>query len=180
VNTIAGVGFQENRIWDIQIDNSANDTYAVWGCRTESPNFIIARNGAQVYIAGCDQINNLASTKNGYFASVKDCAVTIDNCLSYASSIVVGDVVRLAIRNSSFGLTNWLNISSPLISPAVIEIEHLMYGGTPNSNPFATAKFVIARQRITHAGTYDYAVGTFSGGAWTFANAADSNTLGAW
>ena len=125
---IESVGFQASHQWDIQVDNSANDTINVIGCRTESSNFIKVGNSVHVYIAGCSQ------TGTGYFLQPEGCPTTVERCVSIGGQISLGTRARLTVRGCSFGRDDWLSYSSwGLASGESIEIEDVQYGGTPNS-----------------------------------------------
>jgi hypothetical protein len=148
VPLIESVGFQLSKEWDIRVDNSANDTIAVSGCRTESPNFVNLRNGVHTYIVACTQAGPA-----GFFLQPAECPVTIERCVSLQGQIALSAEARLTIRGCSFGRRDWLSYSH-LYSGAV-ELEDVQYGGTPNvsgNGPISR----IAKQRITSGGIFDY------------------------
>lgn len=153
VALIESVGFQVQREWDIRVDNSANDTINVIGCRTESQNFIRLKNYVQAVVLGCTQS---APTGPGTFLQPGGCPTTVERCVSTNGEIDLDAEARLTIRGSSFGRKDWLNYG-PLYPGQVIELEDIQYNGTPNSHPNG-APLRIARQRITSEGSFDYVV----------------------
>jgi hypothetical protein len=151
VPVIQGVGFQLSAKWDIQVDNSANDTITVIGCRTESSKFIRIRNGVHAYIAGCTQAE---AGSAGYFLMPDQCPATIERCVSIGGQIKLSGDSRLTVRGSSFGRQDWLSYST-LNSNGSVEIEDVRYAGTPNTSGDRSV-FRIAKRRITDAGVFDY------------------------
>lgn len=151
VTVIESVGFQVQREWDIRVDNSANDTINILGCRSESPNFVLARNYVHVSILGCTQ-----AAQPGYFLHPNGCPTTVERCVSIGGQISLEAEARLCVRGSSFGRKDWLSYE-PLYPGQVIELEDIEYGGTPNSHP-DSAPIRIAKQRITDAGVHDYSI----------------------
>jgi len=152
VCVIESVGFQLSKQWDIQVDNSANDTINVIGCRTESSNFVRVENGVHTYILGCTQFE---AGPAGYFLRPGGCPTTVDRCVSVKGQISLSQWARLTVRGSSFARKDWLDYS-PLNADQSIEIEDVQYGGTPNSKAgYSAAR--IAKQRITSAGVFNYA-----------------------
>lgn len=81
---IEGVGFQVSREWDIRVDNSADDTLNVIGCRTESSNFVKIGNYVTAYILGCTQAEAGAP---GFFIQPGGCPVTVERCVSVKGQI---------------------------------------------------------------------------------------------
>jgi hypothetical protein len=151
VCAIESVGFQLSKQWDIRVDNSANDTINVIGCRTESSNFIQVENFVHTYILGCSQTE---AGPAGYFLRPGGCPTTVERCVSINGQISLSADARLTVRGSSFGRKDWL-LHAPLNAGQSIELEDVQYGGTPNSK----AKYFavrIAKQRITSAGIHDY------------------------
>jgi hypothetical protein len=148
---VESVGFQQSREWDIRVDNSANDSLTVIGCRTESSNFIKLRNGVHAYIVGCGQTE---AGPPGYFLDPAGCPVTVERCVSLQGQIAPSEDARLTVRGSSFGRRDWLSYSR-LNSGRAIELEDIQYGGTPNSGGSRSVGR-ISRQRITEAGVFDY------------------------
>jgi Pectate lyase superfamily protein len=150
ITLIDSTGFQLSRQWDIRVDNSADDTINVIGCRTESSNFVKLYNGVHGFIAGCTQSE---AGQPGHFLEPDGCPVTVERCVSVASQISLGSNARLTVRGSSFGRADWLQ-HFPLNYGQAIEIEDVQYGGTPNRSTAATRR--IARQRIVPSGVYNY------------------------
>jgi len=150
VTMVESVGFQLQKEWDIRVDNSANDTFNVIGCRTESPNFVQVKNFVHAYIAGCTQ-----AAPAGYFLRPAGCPTTIERCVSLNGQINVGADARLSVRGCSFGRDDWLSYLL-LGGGGVIELEDVQYGGTPNSHSLLSPPKRIAKQRITAAGVHDY------------------------
>jgi hypothetical protein len=149
---IESVGFQLSKQWDIRVDNSANDTINIIGCRTESSNFVQVENFVHTYILGCSQIEAGAP---GYFLRPGGCPTTVERCVSLNGQINLSADARLTVRGSSFGRKDWL-LHAPLNAGQSIELEDVQYGGTPNSKAkYSAAR--IAKQRITSAGVQDYA-----------------------
>lgn len=105
-----------------------------------------APNGASSWL------NQIAYLPPGIFAVVNNCPVTIDRCVSVNGSIVIQHSPRLTVRGSSFGASAGIN--NPGITAGAVEIEDVMYGGTPNGTPGA----ILQRQRISSAGTQNYTV----------------------
>jgi hypothetical protein len=151
VPLVESVGFQQSKEWDIRVDNSANDTLTVIGCRTESSNFAKIWSGVHAVILGCSQTEAGAA---GYFLQPGGCPVTIERCVSLKGQIALAADARLTVRGCSFGRTDWLAYA-PLNSGQVIELEDVQYGGTPNSRGHAQLGRVF-KQRITSAGIFDY------------------------
>ena len=151
VPLVESVGFQVSKEWDIRVDNSANDSLNVVGCRTESSNFVKIRNGVHAYILGCGQTE---AGPAGYFLDPAGCPVTVERCLSLQGQVTLSTDARLTVRGSSFGRTDWLS-HSRLNSGQAIELEDVQYGGTPNSNGSGSIGR-ISRQRITSAGVFEY------------------------
>jgi hypothetical protein len=151
---VESVGFQMSEQWDIRVDNSANDTLTVIGCRSESSNFIKIGNSVHAYIAGCEQ---LGADPAGYFLQPAGCPVTVERCVSVSGQICLSADARLTIRGCSFGRGDWLSYS-PLNSGQSIEIEDVQYGGTPNSKSIFSSAGRIIKQRITSAGIFEYNV----------------------
>jgi hypothetical protein len=151
VCVIDGVGFQVQKEWDIRVDNSANDTINVIGCRSESPNFVQVKNFVHTFILGCTQAGPA-----GYFLRPGGCPATVERCVSLDGQIALEAEARLSVRGSSFGRKDWLSYG-PLYPSQTIELEDVQYGGTPNSHADGSP-MRIAKQRITDAGVHDYAI----------------------
>jgi Pectate lyase superfamily protein len=151
VCVIESVGFQLSKQWDVRVDNSANDTINVIGCRTESSNFVQVENFVHTYILGCSQTE---AGPPGYFLRPGGCPTTVERCVSINGQISLSGDARLTVRGSSFGRKDWLDYS-PLNADQSIEIEDVQYGGTPNSKSRYSASR-IAKQRITSAGVHNY------------------------
>jgi len=151
VPLVESVGFQVSKEWDVRVDNSANDSLTVIGCRTESSNFVKIRNGVHAYILGCSQTE---AGPAGYFLDPGGCPVTIERCVSLQGQVTLSTDARLTVRGSSFGRTDWLS-HSRLNSGQAIELEDVQYGGTPNSKGGGSIGR-ISRQRITSAGVFEY------------------------
>ena len=152
VCVIESVGFQLSKQWDIRVDNSANDTLNVIGCRTESSNFVQVENFVHTYILACSQTEAGAA---GYFLRPSGCPTTVERCVSINGQISLSADARLTVRGSSFGRKDWL-VHAPLNAGQSIELEDVQYGGTPNSRAsYSPAR--IAKQRITSAGVHNYA-----------------------
>jgi Pectate lyase superfamily protein len=148
---ILSVGFQLSRQWDIRVDNSADDTLNIIGCRTESSNFVKVYNFVHASIQGCTQSEAGAG---GYFLQPDGCPVTVERCVSVTGQIGLASNARLTVRGSSFGRTDWLQ-HFPLNYGQSIELEDVQYGGTPNrGSPQSIRR--IARQRITSSGVHHY------------------------
>jgi hypothetical protein len=157
VCVIESVGFQLSKQWDIRVDNSANDTINVIGCRTESSNFVQVENFVHTYILGCSQTEAGAA---GYFLRPGGCPTTVERCVSINGQISLSADARLTVRGSSFGRKDWL-LHAPLNGGQSIELEDIQYGGTPNSReaPQVAGRYSaarIAKQRITSAGVHNY------------------------
>jgi hypothetical protein len=153
VTLIESVGFQVQKEWDVRVDNSANDTINIIGCRTESQNFIQVANYVHAMILGCTQA---APTTTGYFLQPGGCPTTVERCVTLNGQIALEGEARLSVKGSSFGRKDWLSYG-PLYPSQAIELEDVQYGGTPNSH-LSRAPLRIAKQRITDAGVYDYAI----------------------
>jgi Pectate lyase superfamily protein len=151
VCVIESVGFQLSKEWDIRVDNSANDTINVVGCRSESPNFVRIENFVHAFILGCTQ-----AAPAGYFLRPGGCPTTVERCVSLEGQISLATSARLCVRGCSFGRSDWLS-HAPLDPEQTIELEDVQYGGTPNSHRLG-APVRIAKQRITAEGVHDYAV----------------------
>ncbi len=100
---IHGVGFQGNTTADIKVDNSANDTYSVAACRTESSvMFAKFQNGSSAHLSGCNQTPSTA----GGFAFIEASpgpgagpgVMLIDGCFS-KNGIITGNG-KLYIRGN--------------------------------------------------------------------------------
>jgi Pectate lyase superfamily protein len=151
VSVIQSVGFQESKQWDIRVDNSADDTINVIGCRTESSNFVQVENFVHTCLLGCTQIE---AGPAGYFLRPGGCPTTVERCVSVNGQISLSAEARLTVRGASFGRKDWLNYS-PLDADQSIEIEDVQYGGTPNRQGRYLPER-IAKQRITSAGIFNY------------------------
>jgi len=153
VSIVESVGFQESKEWDIRVDNSADDTITILGCRTESSNFAKVVNGVHAYLVGCTQIQ---AGPKGFFLQAANCPTTVERCVSVLGQIGVTDEPRLTVRGSSFGRLDWL--SYPNLRPgSSIELEDIQYGGTSNrGDPAHVSK--IAKRRITTDGLFEYQV----------------------
>jgi hypothetical protein len=151
IPVIEGVGFQLSRQWDIRVDNSADDTLNVIGCRTESSNFMKVANSVHAYILGCTQTE---AGPPGFFLQPGGCPVTVERCVSVKGQIQLLEDARLTVRGSSFGRTDWLRYL-PLNVDQTIELEDVVYGGTPNRWAWNSIRR-IAKQRITSAGILNY------------------------
>lgn len=153
VCVIESVGFQLSKQWDIRVDNSANDTMNIIGCRTESSNFVQLKNSVHAFIQGCSQTE---AGEAGYFLQPNECPVTVERCVSIKGQIWLSPVPRLTIRGSSFGRTDWLRYT--YVGPGrAVELEDVQYGGTPNSHG-AGAAIRIGKQRLSSEGFQDYAM----------------------
>ncbi len=152
VTLVESVGFQVQKEWDIRVDNSANDTINVIGCRTESPNFVQVKNFVHTFIVGCTQAG-----PTGYFLRPGGCPTTVERCVSLNGQISLAADARLSVRGSSFGRKDWLSYA-PLNDGQAIELEDVRYGGTPNSHSLLSPTTIIGKQRITAAGVQDYAL----------------------
>ena len=153
VCAVESVGFQQSKQWDLRVDNSANDTLNVIGCRTESSNFVQVENFVHTFILGCTQTEAGAA---GYFLRPSGCPVTVERCVSIKGQISLAASARLAVRGSSFGREDWL-VHAPLKPGQSIELEDIQYGGTPNPPPGIQYSPVrIAKQRITSEGFHNY------------------------
>ena len=84
VCVVESTGFQVQKEWDIRIDNSANDTINIIGCRTESPNFVQVKNFVHASIIGCTQTS---PTTTGYFLQPGGCPTTVERCVSLNGQI---------------------------------------------------------------------------------------------
>jgi hypothetical protein len=153
VPLVQGIGFQRSKEWDIKVDNSADDTINVIGCRTESSNFMKTVNNVHAYIGGCTQSE---AGPAGYFLQPAGCPVTVERCVSVKGQIRLLADARLAVKGCSFGRQDWLHYL-PLNPGQSIEIDDVQYGGTPNRRAFWPAGR-ISKQRITSAGRFDYSV----------------------
>jgi hypothetical protein len=153
VPVVESVGFQQSRDWDIRVDNSANDTLSVIGCRTESSNFVRVYNGVHAYLLGCSQTE---AGPAGYFLRPAGCPVTVERCISLRGKIALSSEARLTVRGCSFGQSEWLDYSA-LYPGQFIELEDVQYGGTPNSRGSGLTN-TIAKRRITSAGIFDYSL----------------------
>ena len=151
VPLVESVGFQLSKEWDIRVDNSANDTLTVIGCRTESSNFVKMQNGVHAQIVACSQTE---AGPAGFFLQPEGCPVTVERCVSLKGRVMPSADPRLTVRGSSFGRTDWLSYPR-LNSGQAIELEDIQYGGTPNSRG-QTPPGRIFRRRITSRGIFDY------------------------
>ncbi len=107
---IHGVGFQGNATADIQINNSANDTYSIAACRSESVNFAVIHAGPGVAMVGCSQLNNTPGGFVFYEAGTPG-GMTIDGCYS-RNGIVTGNghiYIRGNPAGAGFGNTGYLS-----------------------------------------------------------------------
>ncbi len=151
VPLIEGVGFQLSKEWDVRQDNSANDTLALVGCRSESGNFVKVRNGVHTHITAC---SHLQTQSEGVFLDPDGCPATVEQCVSLQGQVRVNRRARLAVRGCSFGRTDWLS-HARLKRNQTIEIEDVQYGGTPNSRGNGPGGRIL-KQRITRSGVFDY------------------------
>lgn len=152
VNYIESVGFQQQHEWDIRVDNSADDTINIVGCRSESVNFVHVRNFVHTLMSGC---THTAPAPTGYFLRPGGCPTTVERCVSVNGQIDLNADARLSVRGCSFGRKDWLNYS-PLKADQIIELEDVQYGGTPNRHADATPLRIV-KQRITSGGVFEYA-----------------------
>jgi hypothetical protein len=98
---ISGVGFQLNG-WDIQVDNAAQDTYCVSGCRTESLQFINAQQGSWA-VVGCTQQNNSATT----FITGNPHVFSLVGCISGGQTAGTGGVVNISTGSATMVSCEW-------------------------------------------------------------------------
>jgi len=154
VCVVESTGFQVQKEWDIRVDNSANDTINIIGCRSESPNFVQIKNYVHVSIVGCTQAS---PGSGGYFLQPGGCPATVERCVSVTGQIALESEARLSVRGSSFGRADWLRYG-PLLPNQTIELEDVQFGGTPNSHALLSPPTKIAKQRITSAGVHEYAI----------------------
>ena len=144
VPAIIGVGFQSQTGFDIDIRNTAYDTYTISGCRTESANF--ASFGQNIQQAGIRDCSQRASV-GGWFLSGSG-MFEVSHCYSHMGQIAVGNDAAITISGSLFQRNDWFaNFGQG--PNAVIEIEKSRFG-----NPWTQ----IAKQRITSAGKFNYTV----------------------
>jgi hypothetical protein len=140
VPNIMGVGFQVNGR-DIQVDNSANDTYCINGCRTESANFATLNNGPTVSLMGCTQINATAGdfaigganlvllgcqSLNGRVSSAAFNRVRVDACIFSRSdwkqggaAYIVDGIGPVITKNSNFTLNNYATVNGLIIGNSI-------------------------------------------------------------
>ncbi len=120
--TIHGVGFQSQTGFDIQVDNSALDTYSILGCRTEGTSFAKIQNGASAHMAGCTQ----SATATSSFAFIEGSPgttagpgmLTIDSCVSRNGTITGNGHVYLRgnAGSASFGNPAYLSTFTGTVS----------------------------------------------------------------
>lgn len=102
INTIHGVSFQANTTNDIHVNNGANDSYSICGCRSESVNFLLIGASQPFNISGCNQTNS----SSGFF--VKGAGyVTINSCSSVNGYIESGNG-HYSVVNSIFSRSDYL------------------------------------------------------------------------
>lgn len=153
VNVIESVGFQQQEECDIRVDNSADDTINIVGCRSESTNFVRLNNFVHGMVAGC---SHASPTSTGCFLQPGGCPTTVERSVSVNGQISLAREARLSVRGCSFGRKDWLSYG-PLHTGQTIELEDVQYGGTPNRHPNGPP-VRIARQRITAEGVFEYAL----------------------
>jgi len=122
VPSIISVGFQENG-WDVQVNNSAYDTYAIIGCRTESANFVNMLQPAPITLIADTQ----TAVKPGIFVQSRGPG-NIDGNISTTGRIMGNGTNRINIRGSFFSQSAWL-ASKGVVDPnnAILSIAN----GTP-------------------------------------------------
>lgn len=158
--SIHGVGFQNGaNVFDIQVDNSAEDLCNIIGCRSESTNFVFLGNSVHATVIGCEHISN-SSNSNGTFVSITSTGgspTLVERCTAVKSDIALGSAPRLAVRGSSFGLTNWIHGGTPssVSAGCVVEMEDIQYSGTPNGSGLSTTNRIY-KQRIDVNGISNY------------------------
>lgn len=67
VPNISSTGFQISADYDLRVDNTAGDCYALTSCRSESKNFVMLHNGASGVLSCCTQ----TSGEDGVFAFIE-------------------------------------------------------------------------------------------------------------
>jgi hypothetical protein len=99
---IIGVGFQGNT-QDIQVDNTANDTYSLIGCRTESSNFFKSVQPIKVVLSGCTQL----SSASGNFVYCNG-SVCMDACHSQNGQLLGTSPSQWNLRNNDWGRADYI------------------------------------------------------------------------
>lgn len=156
VPVISGVGFQQQRDWDIKVDSSAHDAISIIGCRSESNNFALLLGGVHAVLSGCSHVGTTAANQ-GTFVETSSSPVTIERCVSVHGCIPLGTWQRLTVRGSAFKRTDWLqNIGSMDPTWSMVEVEDCEVGGTPNDGQSGAT--MLRKQRITRSGARDYAL----------------------
>lgn len=153
---IYSTAFQANASWDIKQLSDANDTMSVIGARSESTNFLIS-GGTSVTL---QNISHLSPNGNGTFADVGTSpSFRIDNCTSYAGTILASDGggdCRGIISGGQYKRADWLysNITG---STGEIQIFNVRYKGTRDTSTSGGPLFISAQQ-ITSAGTKNFTI----------------------
>jgi hypothetical protein len=149
---IQNVGFQNGSGIDIKVDNSANDSYVITGCRSESNNFAEIHAGPGVHLSGC----TMTSASTGILMFYEDgTGCIIDTCESVNGSISQFSNGKFWIRGGVFGSTSFI----PASMGATARIMQYDLGPIPVASlPTAAAHFQGLRQSVTNAST---AVTTF-------------------
>jgi hypothetical protein len=81
--TIQGVSFQNQTDVDIQIDNTAGDTYSIVACRSESVNFLRPHAPTPIVVSACTHTNPTA----GAFIDQTNATLILDCCYSRNGNI---------------------------------------------------------------------------------------------
>src|SRR5207249_376387 len=141
---------------DILLQNSAHDTITIDSCRTESPNFFkIIHGNPHFNLRGCS--HTVAGNVEGDFANVNASSTgVVESCVSVAGRMVFQQNCRVRVASSSFGRTDWINISEAA-SDMQIELENIQFGNTTNGVGAGKPQRIM-KQRITDAGTFNYLV----------------------
>jgi Pectate lyase superfamily protein len=140
---IHGVGFQGNTTADIEIVNSAADTYSIAACRSESVNFAVIHAGPGVVISGCGHLGGAAGTFLFYEGgSINSCIV--DSCYSQNGTLGLFSNGNIFIKGGSFGNPNFLSAAGGNLKLTGYELGPLTVGALP---PVAVSKGL--RQVVT-------------------------------
>jgi hypothetical protein len=146
VPAVLSTGFQDSTDFDIQIDNAVKDSMQLFGCRTESRNFVsVDRNPVHMAIIGCSQL-----APDGVFIKAGDSPVTLIGCAS-KEGIVRAQGPKLVIQSSQFDRNPWHDFAH-FGEASYVDISNVRFGTPDREVPGGN---FIARRRIVASGTYD-------------------------
>lgn len=136
-----GVALEANTSWDIQIDNSAEDTAVFSACRSESVNFISVAGGKTVHLSG---ISHQGASAGAFIKGSNSGYVKADACNTINGNIT-GQGIEIACDSCVFGLA-----FSSVFAPAA----HTVHWNNCTFNASATPVLVYNRTDYFNA-TYN-------------------------